>query len=215
MPVFPKRRFQHGALPDRRCTSTLPTRRRNIGSSFCRAIYDHSAAARFIPTQRASSETAGLSRNGRRARRSIPGVRTLFLLRTSAASSGEVVPVSTLFLTNRECPWRCVMCDLWKNTLIDTVPPGAIPEQIEFALRELPPARQIKLYNSGSFFDAQAIPSEDYAAIAGLVKPFERVIVECHPALIGDRCVDFRDLFRRSWKWRWDLRRHIPKCLNG
>ena len=27
------------------------------------------------------------------------------------------VPVATIFLTNRECPWRCLMCDLWKNTL--------------------------------------------------------------------------------------------------
>jgi radical SAM enzyme (TIGR01210 family) len=110
------------------------------------------------------------------------------------ASSGEVVPVSTLFLTNRECPWRCVMCDLWQNTLTDTVPLGAIPEQIEFALQQLPPARHIKLYNSGSFFDVQAIPPEDYSGIAALLKPFERVIVESHPALIGDRCVEFRDL---------------------
>jgi radical SAM enzyme (TIGR01210 family) len=117
-----------------------------------------------------------------------------FLAEHERASSGDVVPVSTLFLTNRECPWRCVMCDLWKNTLTDTVPVGAIPEQIEFALQQLPAARHIKLYNSGSFFDVQAIPPEDYPAIAALVKPFERVIVESHPALIGDRCVHFRDL---------------------
>jgi archaeosine synthase beta-subunit len=117
-----------------------------------------------------------------------------FLAEHERASSGEVVPVSTLFLTNRECPWRCVMCDLWQNTLTDTVPLGAIPEQIEFALQQLPPARHIKLYNSGSFFDVQAIPPEDYSAIAALMKPFERVIVESHPALVCDRCVGFRDL---------------------
>jgi len=70
----------------------------------------------------------------------------------------EAVPVATIFLTNRECPWRCVMCDLWKNTLIDSVPLGAIPSQIDYALARLPAARQIKLYNSGSFFDTQAIP---------------------------------------------------------
>jgi radical SAM enzyme (TIGR01210 family) len=117
-----------------------------------------------------------------------------FLAERERALSGEVVPVSTLFLTNRECPWRCVMCDLWKNTLTDAVPLGAIPEQIEFALQQLPPARHIKLYNSGSFFDVRAIPPEDYLGIAALLKHFERVIVESHPALIGERCFDFRDL---------------------
>jgi len=129
------------------------------------------------------------------------------------ASSGEVVPVSTLFLTNRECPWRCVMCDLWKNTLIDTVPLGAIPEQIEFALRELPPARHIKLYNSGSFFDAQAIPSEDYSAIAALLNPFERVIVESHPSLIGDRCFHLRDLLSAQLEVAMGLETVHPEAL--
>ncbi len=58
------------------------------------------------------------------------------------------------------------MCDLWRNTLTETVPRGAIPQQIDYALAQLPAARQIKLYNSGSFFDKQAIPPEDYEAIA-------------------------------------------------
>jgi archaeosine synthase beta-subunit len=136
-----------------------------------------------------------------------------FLAEHERASSGQVVPVSTLFLTNRECPWRCVMCDLWKNTLIDTVPIGAIPEQIEFALRELPPARHIKLYNSGSFFDVQAIPSEDYSAIAALLQHFERVIVESHPALIGDRCFHFRDLLSAQLELAMGLETVHPEAL--
>jgi len=86
------------------------------------------------------------------------------------------------------------MCDLWRNTLTESVPPGAIPEQIDFALARLPAARQIKLYNSGSFFDVHAIPAQDYGAIAAQVAPFERVIVESHPSLIGDRSFQFRDL---------------------
>ncbi len=85
------------------------------------------------------------------------------------------------------------MCDLWKSTRTETVPPGAIPAQIREALGRLPPARQIKLYNAGSFFDARAIPPEDHAEIAALVSPFERVIVESHPALVGDPCRAFRD----------------------
>ena len=59
-----------------------------------------------------------------------------------------------------------------------------------------PTFRQIKLYNSGSFFDPRAIPPEDYVAIAERVRPFERVIVECHPALVGKSALDFRDLLK-------------------
>ena len=117
-----------------------------------------------------------------------------FFVEEECSATGEVVPVATVFLTNRECPWRCVMCDLWKNTLTEPVERGAIPRQIAYALERLPKARQVKLYNSGSFFDVKAIPREDYAAIAGLVRHFERTIVECHPALVGSRCYDFRDL---------------------
>jgi radical SAM enzyme (TIGR01210 family) len=114
-----------------------------------------------------------------------------FFAEEECSAEREVVPVATIFLTNRECPWRCLMCDLWRNTLAETVPSGAIPTQIEYALQRLPPARQIKLYNSGSFFDPQAIPLQDYPAIVDQVKGFERVIVECHPALVGENCLSF------------------------
>jgi hypothetical protein len=86
------------------------------------------------------------------------------------------------------------MCDLWRNTLTESVPLGAIPEQICFALSRLPAARQVKLYNSGSFFDVHAVPPADYEAIAAQVSSFERAIVESHPTLVGDRCLRFRDL---------------------
>jgi radical SAM enzyme (TIGR01210 family) len=130
-----------------------------------------------------------------RPRRNIvdPFIPYAFLAENERAASGEVVPVATVFLTNRECPWRCVMCDLWRNTLVQSVPIGAIPTQIDYALQRLAPARQIKLYNSGSFFDPRAIPTHDHPAIAARVAAFERVIVECHPSLVGDACVEFRD----------------------
>jgi uncharacterized Fe-S cluster-containing MiaB family protein len=54
--------------------------------------------------------------------------------------------------------------------------------------------KQIKLYNSGSFFDPRAIPPEDHEAIAQRGAGFERVIVECHPALVGESVLTFRDL---------------------
>jgi hypothetical protein len=117
-----------------------------------------------------------------------------FLVEEERSESGQVVPVATVFLTNHECPWRCLMCDLWRNTLTAATPAGAIPAQIDYALERLPAAHHIKLYNSGSFFDCRAIPVPDYPAIAAQLQSFERVIVESHPALIGEDCLRFRDM---------------------
>src|ERR1700690_3397111 len=136
-----------------------------------------------------------------------------FFVEDEYSAAGEVVPVATIFLTNRECPWRCLMCDLWRNTLTESVPAGAIPEQIEFALARLPRTRQIKLYNSGSFFDAHAIPPGDYGAIAAEVACFERVIVESHPSLVGDRCWRFRDLLSAPLEVAMGLETVHPTAL--
>ncbi len=139
-----------------------------------------------------------------------------FLVEEECSHTGEVVPVATIFLTNRECPWRCVMCDLWRNTLTEPVPTGAIPEQIGYALSRLPavPAiRQIKLYNSGSFFDPKAIPPEDYPQIAAAVLPFERVIVESHPSLVNKRCLAFCELVRGQLEVAMGLETVHPKAL--
>lgn len=117
-----------------------------------------------------------------------------FFIERETSPAREIIDVATLFLVNRECPFRCLMCDLWKNTREESVAPGAIPEQIRWALEQLPPADTIKLYNSGNFFDRKAIPPEDYEAIADLVRVFGRVIVENHPKLTGPECIRFRDL---------------------
>jgi len=108
-------------------------------------------------------------------------------------ASGALVSTAVVLLTNRECPFRCVMCDLWTHTLDEPVPAGAIVRQIRHALAVLPPARQIKLYNAGSFFDPGAIPASDDEEIASVVAGFERVIVEAHPAFLtgvhAERCL--------------------------
>ncbi len=123
----------------------------------------------------------------RPARNSVDPLRPyLFFAEKERSRNGEIVQVNTNFLTNRECPWRCLMCDLWKNTLTESAPAGAIPAQIEYALARLPKeevssqksevrmttstaalaaktsgavfeARHVKLYNAGSFFDPRAI----------------------------------------------------------
>jgi radical SAM enzyme (TIGR01210 family) len=146
------------------------------------------------------------------------------------------------------------MCDLWKNTLIETVPVGAIPAQIDYALAQLfapnmspggvqepnrprsraslssskplketegadeergrgRVAKQIKLYNSGSFFDPRAIPKDDWPAIVERVRAFERVIVECHPALVGEATVRFRDLVGTKLEVAMGLETAHPSVL--
>ena len=134
-----------------------------------------------------------------------PQIPYAWMVEPEMTAAGVVEDVATIFLTNRECPFRCLYCDLWKNTTDERVSVGAIPRQIDHALARLPqshinPARHIKLYNSGNFFDCQAIPPDDYAAIARAVATFRTVIVENHPALCGRACVEFRDLLHESAK---------------
>ena len=117
-----------------------------------------------------------------------------FFVEQEVSRHGRVEAVATLFLTNRECPYHCLMCDLWKNTTEQAVPLGAIPVQIDFALQRLPPARHVKLYNSGNFFDPRAIPPDDWPAIADRVRAFDTVIVENHPNLCGSGCGRFQKL---------------------
>jgi radical SAM enzyme (TIGR01210 family) len=112
--------------------------------------------------------------------------------------AGGQASILTIFLTNRECPWHCLMCDLWRHTLEETVPEGAITEQVALALAadaaEHPRRAQwLKLYNAGSFFDPGAIPVSDRPELARQARAFERLVVECHPKLVGDRVLPFRE----------------------
>ena len=148
-----------------------------------------------------------------------PGRAVAALVETEPDEAGRPEPVATIFLANRECPWRCLMCDLWKNTTTESVPPGAIPAQIRSALAGLPAVRRVKLYNAGSFFDPKAIDPEDYGDIASAVGGFDRVIVESHPALVGDACLRFRDLVPGSSRSRSasrpSIRRSCPVSTRG
>ncbi len=133
-----------------------------------------------------------------------PWVPYAFLQEAERSVAGYDIPTATIFLTNRECPFRCLMCDLWQNTLDVRAPNGAIAAQITYALDRLPlfasadaallARSQVKLYNAGSFFDPGAIPPEDYPEIAAAVAGFGRVVLECHPALVGPRTWEFQRL---------------------
>ena len=143
-----------------------------------------------------------------------PQIPYAFISEEEPDAAGRMVRISTLFLTNRECPWKCVMCDLWRNTLDESVPLGAIPAQIDYALARLPAAAQIKLYNSGSFFDPRAIPRDEYAAIAGRLHAFERVIVECHPALVTNPVLQFQKLLTGPLEIAIGLETAHPEALD-
>ena len=117
------------------------------------------------------------------------------------SADGSVARVATVFLTGRECPWRCVMCDLWQHTTESDTPRGAIAAQVAAAQSALDqsgdPVSQIKLYNAGSFFDPRAVPEDDYDDVAGAVAGLARVIVESHPSLVGARTSRFLDALHR------------------
>lgn len=136
-----------------------------------------------------------------------------FLVEPERTADGHVEDVATVFLTNRECPFRCLMCDLWKHTTLQTVPIGAIPRQIDHALSQLPPAHHVKLYNSGNFFDHRAIPPADYSAIADRVRSFRTVVVENHPRLCGDDIKRFRDMIEGRLEVAMGLETVHPETL--
>ena len=138
-------------------------------------------------------------------------------------AEGTTARVATVFLTGRECPWRCAMCDLWQYTTTEDTPAGAIPAQVAAARAgfqgDTPAVDTIKLYNAGSFFDPRAVPEDDYDAVPKALTGLSHVIVESHPSLVGaarrSAAVGARWPPRRrrpdgcGSRWRWDSRRRI------
>lgn len=116
-------------------------------------------------------------------------------------SGGAVARVATVFITGRECPWRCLMCDLWQFTTVDDSPEGAVAAQVADARARIDARHrdvtQLKLYNAGSFFDPRAVPESDHDAIAAAIAGLDRVIVESHPALVGARTARWLDAMHR------------------
>ncbi|NLH74457.1 MAG: radical SAM protein [Verrucomicrobia bacterium] len=132
---------------------------------------------------------------------------------------GGIERVLVMILAGSECPWRCVMCDLWKNTIAEPMPQGAVPAQIRAGLAvvrgrlEAGDIGAVKLYNSGSFFDRHSVPPADYQAIAQLVGGFRRVIVECHPNLVDSAVLKFRDLIQGKLEIAMGLETADPDVL--
>ena len=75
-------------------------------------------------------------------------------------------------------------------------PPWLSFDRCKSALSEcgpLPRDCRIKLYNASNFFDHRAVPKVDLPRIARLLNEFERVVVECHPRLVGESLFRFAD----------------------
>ena len=136
-----------------------------------------------------------------------------WLVEKERTASGCIEDIAIIFLTNRECSFHCLMCDLWKNTTDASVSVGNIPKQIEWAIDHLPFTKHLKIYNSGSFFDEKAIQEHDYKRIASLVSNFDTVIVESHPKLINDKCLRFYDMLKPELQVAIGLETVHPEIL--
>jgi len=121
------------------------------------------------------------------------------LVEDERAADGAITRIATVFLTGRECPWRCAMCDLWKYTTVTDTPPGAITSQLRAAREGLADqaVAGIKLYNASNFFDPRAVPEADYDGIGATLAGLSRVIVESHPSLVGPRVDRFTGALAR------------------
>ena len=154
-----------------------------------------------FPSSASERDRFILARRGPRAPLD-PSLHQGVVVEDERADDGHVARVATVFLTGRECPWRCTMCDLWKHTTETDTPAGAIPKQIAAARVQIadaaPPVDTLKLYNAGSFFDPRAVPESDYDKIAEQITGLDRVIVESHPALIGHRVDALLDALDRA-----------------
>ena len=126
---------------------------------------------------------------------------------------GTVENHNIILTTNKECPFKCVMCDLWQNTLDYRVEEGGVARQVRDALETLPPAKHLKVYNAGSFFDRQSIPKKDTLDIADMVTEYETFIVEAHPKLIGKPCFEFAEYLSPQLDVAMGLETVDPKVL--
>lgn len=128
---------------------------------------------------------------------------------------GKLVETSTVFLVGSECPFRCLMCDLWQYTLDQPTPSDALPKQLSEALQQIPHRQTIKLYNASNFFDRRSVPTEDLPKLAELCRDFERVIVENHPRLVSQKIVEFQSQINGQLEIAMGLETADPQILAG
>jgi hypothetical protein len=91
-----------------------------------------------------------------------------------------------------------------------------LPAQLRKALATagpLPQPAAVKLYNASNFFEPRAVPEVDGEEILALTAPFARVTVECHPRLIGERCLRFAERLAGTLEVAMGLETVHPQAL--
>ena len=185
MPVFPKRRFQHGSVSASQVARLFPRERGTLPSPFREA-----ARSRGVSASAADQRIRSL----RPPKAQVdPYTAHGSLLEEERRPDGRIERALTVFLSGAECPFTCSFCDLWRFTIDGPTPPGALTTQLEKVLDTLdrPLPDRLKLYNASNFFDERAVPSEDLAGIARLAAPFAAVTVESHASTIGPKTLAF------------------------
>ncbi len=114
-----------------------------------------------------------------------------FVEEAELGPDGTLWSTAVVFLTNGECAFGCLMCDLWRQTLRRQAGPTPCSPQIAAVVPQPQRYRMVKLYNAGSFFDPAVINPSEYDAILAAVGGVRRVVVECHPAFLNRHFRDF------------------------
>jgi archaeosine synthase beta-subunit len=144
------------------------------------------AAEPAVPAQR---------RRGRARAAPDPWLPVAVLEEDERGADGRLHRWLTVFLAGAECPFGCVFCDLWRHTLNGPTPPGALPAQVRAARERHPgPFHGLKLYNASNLFEPRAAPPGDDPALAAAAAGVHTVVAECHPGLVGGRCLAFAGL---------------------
>jgi len=131
------------------------------------------------------------------------------------AADGPPGPSTTVFLLGKECPFRCLMCDLWRNTTDHRTEPGSLVRQLAAVLPTITHRDTIKLYNASNFFDPQAVPTTDLADLAAMVRDFKCVVVENHPKLLGPTVPAFAEQLSGQLQVAMGLETSDPDRLKG
>jgi hypothetical protein len=141
MPVFPKRRFQQGRSAAFLREVSVP--RDGLQDAPLLAL----RVSAEYPASPSERDGWILARRGPRNRLD-PAAAYAELTEEEPDGSGGIVSVSTIFLTNRECPWRCLMCDLDTEEMSAARPHADRPRSPDASVG-------IKLYNPSA--DPRAI----------------------------------------------------------
>ena len=81
------------------------------------------SATAVYPIGRAARDRFVLERRGPRPPHDPWRHQGLIVEDERDGATAASLDVATVFLTGRECPWRCVMCDLWRHTTATDTPP--------------------------------------------------------------------------------------------